>query len=586
MIDFTKYCHWEPVRALIFSGNVPEALVYYAHFTPFIAGIVFAVWFYIKNRGSTPAKILSVAIGAFCLWTFSDMVLFATDRPELVMFFWSLLSLFEPLIYAGLFFFFYTYTVGRPVSPRVLTGGLIASFVAFAPILILLGTSYNLHAFDLSDCGRDAIEGGLVTYVYAVDIIYAVLIIATLIYGCVKLDKALRPKIVSVGLAITSFMAIFGLGNLIGSYTTLQWRFAQYGLLGLPFFILIILFVSTRVKLFAGQTIRPILLVAIMWFTVFSLLFADLSMVMHILIGALLILISFSSRIFVKVVREDNEKTKKIKKLDTQLRNLNAHLEDRVKEQTKELLGAYEIEKKARIELQRISDEKDRFIMITQHELRTPLTALKWGAQSMLSGVYGKINKDQKEYCQSAVKSSERLIGVVNRMVDSNEENLYGSTGSEERSVFMPVVDRVLAALEMFCEEKKITIVKDIKADPATPLRISTEKLYQIVSNLIDNALKYTPIGGTITVGLYSDDGATVMMKIKDTGIGIPLDAQKMLFSKFYRATNAITMHPDGSGLGLSIVKSLAEQTGGSISIESEGEGKGTTVTVMFQKVV
>lgn len=586
MIDFTQYCQWEPVRAFLFSENVPDALVYYAHFTPFIAGIAYAVWFYIKSRGSTPAKILSIAIGAFCLWTFSDMVLFATDRPELVMFFWSLLSLFEPLIYVGLFFFFYTYTLGLPKSPRALTASFIAVCIAFIPIFLFLGTSYNLNAFDLSDCGRDALEGGLVTYVYTLDIIFATLIVSTLIYGLIKKEKALRPKIISVGSALVCFMVVFGLGNLIGSYTDLQWRFAQYGLLGLPLFILIILFVSTRVKLFAGQTIRPILLVAIMWFTVFSLLFADISTITRILVGVLLVLVSFSARVFMRVIREDAEKTKKIKKLDTQLRNLNAHLEDRVKEQTKELLGAYEIEKKARIELQRISDEKDRFIMITQHELRTPLTALKWGAQSMLSGVFGKINKDQKEYCQSAEKSAERLIGVVNRMVDSNEKNLYSSTGSEERSVFLSVIDRVLAALEMFCEEKKITVVKDIKADPSTPLRISTEKLYQIVSNLIDNALKYTPIGGTITVGLYSDDDATVTMKIRDTGIGIPLDAQNMLFSKFYRATNAITMHPDGSGLGLSIVKSLVEQTGGSISIESEGEGKGTTVTVVFQRVV
>ena len=579
MIDFTQFCQWEPVKALLFSENVPDALVYYSHFTSFIAGIVYAVWFYIKSKGSTPAKILAVAMGAFCLWNFSDMVLFATDRPEFVMFFWSLLSLFEPLIYAGLFFFFYTYAFKKPVSFKTLEG----TFLAFVPILILLGTSYNLHSFDLSSCDRDAIEGGLIEYVYLLDIIFASAIVVTAVRAYRKADALLRPKILTVAGALACFMIVFGLGNLIGSYTDLQWRFAQYGLLGLPLFILIILFVSTKIKLFAGQTIRPLLLVAIMWFTVFSLLFADLNSFTRILVAVLLILVSMSSYVFVKAVREDAKKSKEIKKLNTQLNTLNTHLEDKVKEQTRELLGAYEIEKKARIELQRISEEKDRFIMITQHELRTPLTALKWGVETMLAGGFGEITQAQGDYCVSAKESADRLIKVVNKMADSNEKNLYSATGSVEQSIFSPIFERVLDAFSLYLEEKEIVIEKDIKVDQKTLLKISSEKLYQIVSNLIDNALKYTPVKGKIMVSLYSENEKTVTLKVADTGIGISAEAQKSLFSKFYRATNAISMHPNGSGLGLCIIKSLVEQTGGTIKVESEGEGKGTTITIVFQ---
>lgn len=580
MIDFTQFCQWEPVRALVFSENVPDALVYYAHFTPFVAGIAYAVWFYIKSKGSTPAKILAVALGAFCFWNFSDMVLFATDRPEYVMFFWSLLSLFEPLIYTGLFFFFYTYALKRPVPFKALE----ATFLAFVPILILLGTAYNLQSFDLSSCDRDAIEGGLIKYVYLLDIIFASGIVVTAVYAYRKMDTLMRPKIVTVGVALACFMAVFGLGNLIGSYTELQWRFAQYGLLGLPLFILIILFVSTRIKLFAGQTIRPLLLVAIMWFTVFSLLFADLSSFTRILVAVLLILVSMSSYVFVKAVREDSKKSQEIKKLNAQLGNLNTHLEDKVKEQTRELLGAYEIEKKARIELQRISEEKDRFIMITQHELRTPLTAIKWGMETLLSGGFGEITQAQADYGTSAKESTDRLIKVVNKMANSNEKNLYSATGSVEQSFFAPVLERVLSAFELYREEKKIEIKKDIRVSRDVALKISSEKLYQIVSNLIDNSLKYTPVEGKITVALYSEDAKTVTMKVSDNGIGIPPEAKEMLFSKFYRANNAMAMHPNGSGLGLCIIKSLVEQTGGKIDVTSDGEGRGTTITIVFQK--
>ncbi|TAK58041.1 HAMP domain-containing histidine kinase, partial [Patescibacteria group bacterium] len=273
------------------------------------------------------------------------------------------------------------------------------------------------------------------------------------------------------------------------------------------------------------------------------------------------------------------------KKLNAQLENLNTHLEDKVKEQTRELLGAYEIEKKARIELQRISEEKDRFIMITQHELRTPLTAIKWGMETMLSGGFGDITQAQMDYGNSAKESADRLIKVVNKMSNSNEKKLYSATGSVEQSFFAPVLERVLSAFELYREEKKIEIRKDIRIGREVALKISSEKLYQIISNLLDNSLKYTPVEGKITLSLYGEDEKTVTMKISDNGIGIPSESKDMLFSKFYRATNAMAMHPNGSGLGLCIIKSLVEQTGGKISVVSEGEGKGTTVTIVFQRV-
>ena len=91
---------------------------------------------------------------------------------------------------------------------------------------------------------------------------------------------------------------------------------------------------------------------------------------------------------------------------------------------------------------------------------------------------------------------------------------------------------------------------------------------------------------GKIAVSLYSEDPKTVTMKISDNGIGIPPEAKEMLFSKFYRANNAMAMHPNGSGLGLCIIKSLVEQTGGKIDVISEGEGRGTTVVIVFQRVV
>jgi signal transduction histidine kinase len=134
---------------------------------------------------------------------------------------------------------------------------------------------------------------------------------------------------------------------------------------------------------------------------------------------------------------------------------------------------------------------------------------------------------------------------------------------------------RILSAL---ATKENVRVIHDFK--DACPVLILEDDLHQIVFNLLENGIKYNKPGGTLTVSLYRDDDSAVM-KVTDTGVGIPEDALPHIFKRFYRVDKARSRKTGGSGLGLSIVHSIVEQNNGSIAISSE-IGVGTTFTVTF----
>lgn len=565
-------CQWDKPLFFLFSDNV-EVLVYYSHFTSLFAALIFGIWFYNKSDKSNIFKYLLGSLIIFCLWVLFDMALFATDKPQEVMFFWSLLTLLEPLIYAGFFYVMWTYLTEKDIKIEQK----FYILLSFLPIIILLSTNSNLTGFDMTNCDRDALEGPLVTYAYILESVY---IILTLIFATVyykKSDKDKKINIIAISTSILLFFSFFSIGNILGTYSVIEWRYTQYGLMSLPLSIVVFLLFMMKSQFANLKISRSLILVAIMWFTVFSLIFMDLNSFVRVLVFILLSIVTIISIIFVKIVKGDNEKNEQILKLNNELKDLNIHLEDRVKEQTKEVANAYEVEKKARINLEKLDKEKDQFMVITQHQLRTPLTAFKWGLEMLLNGEFGAITHAQEDYFKEAKNNNERLIDIANKMVESNDANKIEKVVMH--ADFENVFSKAYLDLKIYIQKKKIDLKVDDTFDNNKKLEISEEKLYQIIYNLVDNAIKYSKVEGVIENKIYQENNNLVFV-IRDYGIGIPQSEVGSLFKRFFRAKNAINSHPDGSGLGLFISKTIIDQVKGSIECESEGVDKGTTFTI------
>ncbi len=218
---------------------------------------------------------------------------------------------------------------------------------------------------------------------------------------------------------------------------------------------------------------------------------------------------------------------------------------------------------------------KTEFVSLTAHQLRTPLSAIKWTLRMLLDGDLGRITEEQKDFLEKTYKSNERMITLINDLLDVTriEEGryLYKPVLTDTE----PIVQFAINSHKEEIKKKKIKFEFKKPEEELPKIKLDVEKIRLAIDNLIDNAIRYTPAYGKVTVSLEYRKGV-IEFSIKDTGVGIPKDQQGRVFTKFFRAANVMRMATEGFGLGLFITKNIIEAHGGKIWFESE-EGKGTT---------
>jgi len=224
--------------------------------------------------------------------------------------------------------------------------------------------------------------------------------------------------------------------------------------------------------------------------------------------------------------------------------------------------------------LQEMDHRKDEFLSIVAHELRAPMTAIKGYISMLLEGDAGDLPDDANEYLKVASKSNDRLIRLVNNLLNV-------SRIEEGRQVYqmgilglIPVVKSVFDEFRFNAEGKNLRYTLDIGSTlPPDKVYVDKDRIHEVVSNFISNAIKYTDTG-SILVKVYSPKLNYIRMEVSDTGKGIALVDQKKLFQKYYRVESAVG-RAVGTGLGLYISKLLVEKFGGLVGFVSQ-EGKGS----------
>lgn len=216
---------------------------------------------------------------------------------------------------------------------------------------------------------------------------------------------------------------------------------------------------------------------------------------------------------------------------------------------------------------------KTEFVSIAAHQLRTPLSAIKWTLRMVLDGDVGEISKEQKELLEKTYISNERMISLINDLLNVSriEEGrfLYKQGSGKLEEAVKAVIDDSQELLKM----RKMNLSVDIPEN-LPRVDIDKEKMELAVQNLLENAVKYTPEGGSIHISLEKH-GTEIVFKIQDTGVGIPESEHERIFTKFFRGDNVIKMETEGSGLGLYTTRNIINAHRGKIWFESK-EGKGT----------
>lgn len=250
-----------------------------------------------------------------------------------------------------------------------------------------------------------------------------------------------------------------------------------------------------------------------------------------------------------------------------QVKELNAHLEQRIDSSTKELRASNQ-------QLKKLDEAKDEFISMASHQLRTPLTSIKGYVSMLMEGDVGKVTDEQKHLLQEAFVSSERMVRLIGDFLNVSRLQT-GKFVIEKRPIDLAqlVADEIDALGSNAASRDLSFSYKKPKGIPL--LMLDENKIQQVIMNFADNALYYSKEASTIQVTLKKVDGM-VEFSVKDSGIGVPKDQQDQLFNKFFRATNARQQRPDGTGVGLFLAKKVIDAHGGEIVFTSK-ENKGST---------
>ncbi len=545
---------------MIFSGNVFSPLIYYSHLVPIILSLGIGILILVSNKKSLLNRLLFIITFLFSLWAYFDLITWATDIPSYTMFFWSLLILLEPIIYATSLYFLYVFVTKKDTSFKFK----LVNFLILLPTILLLPTSYALTGFDFTNCDREAIEGGLVYYGYIIEVVYVLWIF---IYGFgisrkKTKNEAKQIRLITIGLVLFLFSLAFG--NVVGSLNV-DWTIGQYGLFGLPIFAGFIAYLITKyktlsTKVFTAQITSFFSIVAI-----FALLFVQNLNLIHLIVIPTIAVLLVLSYVLVKSVRREIQQKERLQELSVELERTNTTLAD------------------ANERLKGLDKLKTEFLSLASHQLRSPLTAIKGYASMLDEGAFDKLNEKQDGAVKRIYSSAQGLVNLVEDLLNVSKIEQGGM-----KFQFMPTDIRqavldLAGEMKIPAENKKLELRVNVPEYDTFMANADPTKIKQVFLNLVDNSIKYTP-SGYVEVGLKRNEKNDIVFYVKDTGVGVTPETKAKLFQKFSRGEGG-KLNTGGSGLGLYLAQEIAKAHKGEIIIESEGTNKGATFSVVIPAV-
>jgi signal transduction histidine kinase len=226
--------------------------------------------------------------------------------------------------------------------------------------------------------------------------------------------------------------------------------------------------------------------------------------------------------------------------------------------------------------VQQANRAKSEFVSLVAHELRAPMTSIRGYADMLIKGVGGQLTPQQVEFAQIINSNVERMQVLVSDLQDISRIEAGQLRLDIRPTSLADAIERALQSTRPQIEARSQRLSVEVPAD-LQQIRADAERTTQVLVNLLSNACKYTPEGGSIAVRAWAD-GSYVYCAVSDTGIGMSPEDCAHLFTKFFRSDHPAVQETPGTGLGLCIVKSLVELQGGVIAVESE-LGRGTTFT-------
>ncbi len=546
-------CQWDTSQFFIISKNVFDPFIYYSHLLPLGLSIILGGFVFIKNPKLMTSKILFFITVIFSIWVFCDLVTWATEKPPITMFSWSILVIIEPLIYAACLYFVQIFINGKDTElwNKILIG------ILLLPTFLLAPTGLSLPAYDLTNCDRSAIEGPLAQYGYIIEILFTLWIVVIAMEAFKKTkDRESRQKIVLVTTGILLFLLTFSWGNIVGALSSsTDWRLPQWGLFGMPLFITLLGYLIVKFKTFNIKVLATEALIWSLWIMIGSILLIAKTTPTKIVTGVTEILAIIFGIMLIRSVRREVKQREQLEVLTQELEKKN-------------------------IKLKELDEQKSQFLSFASHDLKSPMNIIKQFSALIIDKTYAAPEK----IMETVVKirnNAERGIRLVDDFLDIRKIEEGKMEYNFEKKNLVVVVRELVEEFRVLAMEQKKIDVSFTSNQQKIPAMLDVNRFNQVIQNLLSNSLKYTE-AGTIQVDIVEEQNSA-LITVKDTGIGISSEVLPTLFEQFRRAPG-VAKKIQGVGLGLYISKQIVLGHGGEIWVSSEGAGHGSTFSVRIKK--
>lgn len=531
-------------------------LLYYAYLPSIILSVLFGVFIYLQNRKNILNKLLLLISFIFSLYTTVDFLTWFPWSIGNYLLFQRFLMLI--MIILPSFVYFSYHISGVAISK-------IKHFFILIPISLIL--IINFSKFNDLLYYVDRSEGGINCFVKLGPLYLAVFIIAAyyLLWSVIILlrnyykfkendivRKRIGIVIISVAFLIVWVAALIKIVDYFGENTLL------FIPLGMVIFVVLLSYAITKYKLFNIKLLAAQALIVAMIILVGSEFFFADSWSNRILIGITLFLTIIFGIMLVHSVKLEVQRKEELQTMSDKLTEAND-------------------------QLRKLDNAKSEFISIASHQLRTPLTAIKGFVSLLLEGTYGMVDPKVRDALNKVYLSNERMVELVENLLNISRIESGRMEYQYQKWKVEGIIRELYDSFLLISKNKGLALEINLPEVALPEVEIDGPKAREVISNLMDNALKYTKEGGVSVkaeLSKYKDGIDYVRIAVTDTGIGVPKEELPYLFSKFSRGHDVGRLHAGGTGLGLYVGKSMIEAQHGKLWVESEGEGKGSTFII------
>lgn len=547
-------CYLYPDPTFLFFAPDLPALLYYSHIPSAIIALLIGFFVYLNQRDRLPNKLLLVIATSFSAWVTLSLLVWAGNDGALFTFIWPFYSILTAFMAVFSVYFTYAFVYKEDVSIRLK----FVFLLLLLPVLLLAHTNVSISGFNLAWCDAFQYEGQMFKYyTYFLGFLAMAWIFGVVIANYRKVESEFRKQIVLMGIGIEFFLFSFMTTTFVVTELTALGIFEDsrlefYGLFGMTFFMAMIGFLIVRFKAFnVGMLAARALVIALLILVGSQFTYSNSTSTTIILTTVTFVLTLAVGIVLVRNVKREVEQRQEIEQLATRLAAANK-------------------------KLKQLDKLKSEFVSIASHQLRSPLTSIRGYASMLIEGSFGKIP-------QSAVEPLTRIETSAKNMALSVEDYLNVSrieSGNMKYELsdfnLKEEAEKIADDIRPQAMKKGLLLTFKSDLDSKGVVHADIGKTVQILHNLINNAMKYTP-KGSITVFAHDDvKKKQVYVEIIDTGIGVAPDQLEHLFAKFERAKGANSVNTSGTGLGLFVAQKMAQEMGGDVTAHSEGEGKGS----------